>query len=182
MNPSLTDAADVVAFWRGAGPQHWFKKDPAFDAGFRDRFLALHEQAAAGQLDGWASSAEGALALLILLDQFPRNAFRDTARMYATDAIAGRIARAALDRGLDLEVPEDLRNFMYLPLMHSEDPQDHLLCVAKTATLGEDAQRFALHHQDIIRRFGRFPHRNAVLGRASTPQEEEFMAQGGFSG
>ena len=182
MNPSPTDAADVVDFWRTAGPQRWFKKDPAFDSEFRDRFLGLHEQAAASQVDGWASGAEGALALLILLDQFPRNAFRDTARMYATDALAARIARAALDRGLDLEVPEELRNFMYLPLMHSEDPQDHMLCVAKTASLGEDAQRFALHHQDIIRRFGRFPHRNAVLGRASTPQEEEFMAQGGFSG
>jgi uncharacterized protein (DUF924 family) len=177
-----TAPADVVDFWRAAGPPRWFSKDPAFDAGFRDRFLGLHEQAAAGQLDGWAASADGALALLILLDQFPRNAFRDTARMYATDALAGRIARAALDRGLDLQVPQDLRNFMYLPLMHSEDPQDHVLCVAKTATLGEDTQRFALHHQDIIRRFGRFPHRNAVLGRASTPEEQEFMAQGGFAG
>ena len=182
MNTSPADAADVVDFWRTAGPQRWFKKDPAFDARFRDRFLGLHERAAAGRSDGWMSSAEGALALLILLDQFPRNAFRDTARMYATDAMARRIARAALDRGLDLEVPEDLRNFMYLPLMHSEDPQDHVLCVTKTATLGEDAQRFALHHQDVIRRFGRFPHRNALLGRASTPQEEEFIAQGGFAG
>jgi uncharacterized protein (DUF924 family) len=182
MNPSPADAADVVDFWRTAGPQRWFKKDAAFDGRFRDRFLGLHEQAAAGQLDGWASSAEGALALLILLDQFPRNAFRDTARMYATDALAGRIARAALDRGLDLEVPEDLRNFMYLPLMHSEDPLDQARCVAKTAALGEDAQRYPLHHQDIIRRLGRFPHRNALLGRPSTPQEEEFLAQGGFSG
>jgi uncharacterized protein (DUF924 family) len=182
MNHPPADAAEVVAFWRAAGPQRWFKKDPAFDAGFRDRFFKLHQRAAAGELDGWAASPEGALGLLLLLDQFPRNAFRDTARMYATDAIAGRIARAALDRRLDLEVPRELRNFMYLPLMHAEDPEDQALSVAKTAALGDDACRFALHHQDIIRRFGRFPHRNALLGRASTPQETQFMAQGGFSG
>lgn len=182
MNTPHAEAAEVLAFWRAAGPPRWFKKDPAFDAEFRDRFLGLHERAAAGELDGWADGAEGALALLILLDQLPRNAFRDTARMYATDAMARRIARTAMDRGLDLEVPQQLRNFMYLPLMHSEDPQDQALCVGKTAALGEEAHRFALHHQDIIRRFGRFPHRNAVLGRTSTAQEQQFMAQGGFSG
>ena len=182
MKTESAEAAEVVAFWRAAGPPRWFKKDPAFDAEFRERFLTLHQRAAAGELDGWAASAEGALALVILLDQFPRNAFRDTARMYATDAMAGRIARSALERGLDLEVPEELRNFMYLPLMHSEDPRDHDLCAQKTAALGGEAHRFALHHQDIIRRFGRFPHRNALLGRASTREEEAFMAQGGFAG
>lgn len=182
MNPTAPEAADVIAFWRAAGPQRWFKKDAAFDAGFRERFLALHERAASGELDSWAATGEGALALLILLDQFPRNAFRDTARMYATDAQARRIAHEAVDRQLDLEVPQELRNFMYLPLMHSEQPSDHDLCVAKTAALGEDAQRFALHHRDIIRRFGRFPHRNAVLGRASTEEERRFIAEGGFPG
>ena len=182
MNSLPAEAAAVLAFWRAAGPKRWFKKDPAFDAEFRQRFLPLHERAAAGELDDWAASAEGALALLILLDQFPRNAFRGTARMYATDPQARRIARSALDRGLDFQVADELRNFMYLPLSHSEDPQDHMLCVVKTAALGDEAQRFAVLHQDIIRRFGRFPHRNAVLGRPSSPQEEEFMAQGGFSG
>ena len=118
---------------------------------------------------------------MILLDQFPRNAFRGTARMFATDPLARRIARSALDRGLDLQVPDELRNFMYLPLSHSEDPTTTCR-VVKTAALGDEAQRFAVLHQDIIRRFGRFPHRNAVLGRPSSPQEEEFMAQGGFSG
>ena len=182
MKTESAEAAEVVAFWRAAGPPRWFRKDSAFDAEFRERFLTLHQRAAGGELDGWAASAEGALALVILLDQFPRNAFRDTARMYATDAMAGRIARSALERGLDLEVLQELRNFMYLPLMHSEDPPDHDLCTQKTAALGGEAHRFALHHQDIIRRFGRFPHRNALLGRASTREEEAFMAQGGFSG
>jgi uncharacterized protein (DUF924 family) len=175
-------AADVIAFWREAGPRRWFKKNAAFDADFRDRFLALHERAATGELDAWAQTAEGALALLILLDQFPRNAFRDSARMYATDAQARRIARLALEHQLDLQVPRELRNFMYLPLSHSEHPADHELCVARAGALGKDEQRYALLHQDIIRRFGRFPHRNALLGRASTQEEERFLAEGGFSG
>ncbi len=172
----------VIEFWRQAGPQRWFAKDAAFDAQFRTRFLALHERAAGGQLDGWASNAPGALALLILLDQFPRNAFRGSARMYATDPQARRIARLALERDLDAQVPTDLRNFMYLPLMHSEDPADQQLCVAKTAPLGGEAHRFALHHRDIVLRFGRFPHRNGVLGRTSTDEERRFIADGGFAG
>ena len=182
VNTAIAQAAAVAVFWRDAGPQRWFKKDAAFDAEFRDRFLALHERAAAGELDGWAANAEGALALLILLDQFPRNAFRGTARMFATDSHARRIAQAALRRHLDRELPQELRNFMYLPLMHSEDAKDQDLCVSKTAALGGEPHRFALHHQDIIRRFGRFPHRNALLGRTSTPAEEQFMDEGGFSG
>lgn len=176
-------ATALVEFWRAAGPQRWFRKDAAFDADFRDRFLALHEQAATGQLDHWAGDADGALALVLLLDQFPRNAFRGTSRMYATDAQARRIARTALAQHLDQAVPQDLRNFLYLPLMHSEDPADQALCVAKTATLDDgEPHRFALHHQDIIRRFGRFPHRNALLGRSSTADELQFIADGGFSG
>lgn len=182
MNDTPEDAAAVVGFWRDAGPARWFRKDEAFDAQFRERFLALHERAAAGDLDGWAASAEGALALLILLDQFPRNAFRGSARMYATDGQARRIARGALARGLDRQVPLDLRNFMYLPLMHAEDAADQELSVAKTAALGGEPHRFALHHRDVIRRFGRFPHRNALLGRESTGEELQFLADGGFSG
>lgn len=175
-------AAAVVAFWRDAGPKRWFRKDAAFDTDFRDRFLALHERAAAGELDDWLATADGALALLILLDQFPRNAFRGTPRMYASDAQARRIARIALKRELDQQVPIELRNFMYLPFMHSEDPADQEVSVAQTAALGGEPHRFALHHQDIIRRFGRFPHRNAVLGRTSTAEEERFIAEGGFAG
>lgn len=176
------EAAEVLAFWKAAGPARWFSKDPAFDAAFRSRFLALHEQAAAGALDAWAETAEGTLALLILLDQFPRNAFRGSARMYATDPQARRIARDAVAHGRDAEVPLELRNFMVLPLMHSEDARDQALSVAGTAGLSGEAHRYAVHHQDIIRRFGRFPHRNALLGRTSTPEEERFIAEGGFAG
>lgn len=172
----------VIAFWREAGPGRWFRKDPAFDAEFSRRFLALHEKAASGALDTWADTADGALAVLILLDQFPRNAFRGTARMYATDPQARRIAHAALARGLDAEISRDLRNFMFVPLMHSEDAEDHAVSVDKNAALGGESHRFALHHQDIIRRFGRFPHRNALLGRESTPEEERFLAEGGYTG
>jgi len=175
-------AATVIDFWREAGPARWFRKDAAFDQEFRDRCLALHQRAAAGEFDHWADDPQGALALLILLDQFPRNAFRGSARMYATDDRARRIARAALERRLDRAVAQELRNFMYLPLMHSEDPQDQERSVAMTAALGGEPHRFALHHRDIIRRFGRFPHRNAVLGRASTLEEEQFIAAGGFAG
>ncbi len=175
-------AAAVVRFWRDAGPARWFRKDDAFDERFRERFLALHERAAAGELDHQAAAPEGALALLILLDQFPRNAFRGSARMYATDAQAQRIARAALAQGLDAQVPLELRNFMYLPLMHAENAADQQLSVLKTAALGGEPQRIALHHQDIIGRFGRFPHRNELLGRPSTEAELQFLAQGGFRG
>ena len=180
--PDAELVADVVGFWDAAGPQRWFRKDEAFDEAFRQRFGPLHERAAQGELDPWGRTADGALALLILLDQFPRNAFRGCARMYATDPQARRIARQAIAAGLDLQVPERLRNFMYLPLMHSEDAGDHALCVRKTEALGGDAHRFAQHHATIVERFGRFPHRNAVLGRQSTAEEAQFIAQGGFAG
>jgi uncharacterized protein (DUF924 family) len=182
MNSIHPEADSLVAFWQQAGPAKWFRKDEAFDAGFRQRFLGLHEQAAAGALDDWQDEPAGTLALLILLDQFPRNAFRGTARVYATDAQALGVALAAIARGDDQRVPEDLRGFMLLPLMHSEDPADQALCVQKSEALGGETHRYALHHQGIIRRFGRFPHRNAVLGRTSTADEERFLAEGGFSG
>jgi uncharacterized protein (DUF924 family) len=175
-------AAALIDFWRDAGPKRWFTPDAAFDERFRARFLALHERAAAGELDDWLGTPGGALALAILLDQFPRNAFRGTPRMYATDAQARRVARIALERGHDAQVPQELRNFLYLPFMHSEDAADHETSVAKTAALGGEPQRYALHHRDIVTRFGRFPHRNAILGRASTADEERFLAEGGFRG
>lgn len=174
--------ADVLAFWTEAGPRRWFRKDAAFDARFRERFLAAHEAAARAELDGWAASAEGALALLILLDQFPRNAFRDSARMFATDAQAREVARGALARCLDTQVDPELRNFFYLPFMHSEEVADLERCVELTRCIGGDPHRYAQHHLDIVRRFGRFPHRNAVLGRASTPEELRFLDEGGFAG
>ncbi len=174
--------AEVVAFWRDAGPKRWFRKDAAFDTEFRTRFLAAHEAAAAGALATWEDHAEGALALLILLDQLPRNAFRDTARMFATDAQALQLARRAIAAGFDLQVEAQLRNFFYLPFMHSEDLADQEQAVALTAPLGGEPHRFAVLHRDIIERFGRFPHRNPLLGRSTTAGEQGFLDAGGFSG
>lgn len=173
---------DIIAFWRDAGPERWFRKDEAFDAQFRARFLAAHEAAARGELDAWASQAPGALALVILLDQFPRNAFRASPRMYATDAKARDVALAAIEAGFDLQVAQQLRPFLYLPLMHSERLEDHDRCVALAQPIGGEHYRYAQHHRSIIERFGRFPHRNAILGRANTPEEAKFLEEGGFGG
>lgn len=181
---SLLDvsAQDVLHFWREAGPSRWFRKDDAFDELFRRRFLAAHEAALRGELDAWAGDAQGALALLILLDQFPRNAFRHTPRMYESDSKARAVARQALHAGFDGEVEEDLRNFFYLPLMHSEQLLDQDLAVELTQKLGGESLRFAIVHRDIIEKFGRFPHRNELLGRTPTPEEQRFLDDGGFAG
>ena len=174
---------DVIGFWRQAGPEKWFKKVAAFDEAIRLKFEPTHHRAARGEYDGWAETAEGALALLILLDQFPRNLFRAEAHQFATDPKARKIARAAIERGFDREVEPILRNFFYLPFEHSEDPADQDYAVALCAESGvADDLKWAVLHRDIIARFGRFPHRNACLGRETTPEEQEFLDEGGFSG
>ncbi|MBX3659377.1 MAG: DUF924 family protein [Ramlibacter sp.] len=182
MPPTLPSVSDVIHFWREAGPSKWFRKDEAFDTAFRNRFLAAHEAAVRGELSAWSTTADGALALLVLLDQFPRNAFRGTARMFATDAQARDVARAALAAGQDQQTDEALRNFFYLPFMHSEDPSDQDLAEELTRPLDPENHKFAVIHRDIIRKYGRFPHRNAVLGRATTPDEQQFLDDGGFAG
>jgi uncharacterized protein (DUF924 family) len=176
------DPREVLRFWQEAGPERWFRRDDDFDARFRERFGTAHEAAAAGRLFSWEETPEGALALVLLLDQFPRNAFRGTPRMYATDALARNAARAAIAAGHDLRVDAQLRPFFYLPLMHSEDLPDLERCVALNQELGGEHLRFARHHRDIVARFGRFPHRNALLGRRSSQDEEAFLAEGGFGG
>jgi uncharacterized protein (DUF924 family) len=173
---------DVLAFWREAGPARWFRKDDVFDREFRDRFVLAHEAALRGELDDWRADAQGALALLILLDQFPRNAFRGRARMFESDEKARAIAQEAIDAGFDKDFEPDLRNFFYLPLMHSEDLADQDRAVQLARGLGGEPLRYALMHRDIIEKFGRFPHRNDVLGRACTPEERKFLADGGFAG
>ena len=179
----MTQAAEIVAFWREAGPKRWFEKDDAFDAEIRQRFLAAHEAAATGQLTDWEQSAEGALALLILLDQFPRNMFRNDARAFATDPLARSIAAGALVRGFDAQAAPEMRGFFYLPFEHSELLADQERAVAFYTAAGDaDGLKWAELHADIIRRFGRFPHRNAVLGRVSTPDEQAFLDGGGFAG
>ena len=176
--------SDVVAFWKEAGPDKWFAKDEAFDALFRRRFHDAHVAAARRELDHWAETAEGSLALLILLDQFPRNSFRGTGHAFATDPLARTFARRALDAGHDLQVSNDLRRFFYLPLQHSEDlaDQDRQVELFQTRMEREPNDRWAEHHRDVIARFGRFPHRNPALGRETTAEEAEFLKADGFTG
>jgi uncharacterized protein (DUF924 family) len=176
------DAANVVAFWRRAGPRQWFSKSPAFDRDFHDRFLALHMAAAGRQLDNWEATPDGALALLILLDQFPRNAFRGTAHMYATDPLARCFACRMVTAGFDKQVDHAMRLFCYLPFAHSEDIDDQHRSVALHEALGRPWLDHALGHREIIERFGRFPHRNAILCRNTTPEERRFLSKGGFAG
>jgi uncharacterized protein (DUF924 family) len=176
-------AADVVSFWREAGPKAWFKKDDAFDEEIRRRFLKTHEAAVAGKLTDWEQSAEGALALLILLDQFPRNMFRGQARMFASDPLARAVAAGAIVRGFDAQADKAMRCFFYLPFEHSEDMADQARGVAFFKAADDaDNVKWAELHADIIARFGRFPHRNAVLGRVTTPEEQAFLDGGGFAG
>jgi uncharacterized protein (DUF924 family) len=178
----ITEAAAVVAFWREAGPGLWFAKDEAFDRRFRERFLPLHEAAARGELAAWLVTTDGAFALMVLLDQFPRNAFRGTPRMYATDALAREVADAAIKAGHDRAAPTELQLFFYLPFGHSEDLADQERSVALTRRLGQPTLSHAEHHRDIIRRFGRFPHRNPLLRRPMRPEEQRFLDEGGFAG
>ena len=172
----------VVTFWREAGPALWFAKDEQFDARFRERFLRDHEAAARGELTQWQATPEGALALVILLDQFPRNAFRDTPRMYDTDAMARKVANTAFAAGYDQKLPRELQKFFVLPFAHSEDLADQERSVALARRIGPEDLAHAEHHRDIVRRFGRFPHRNAILGRESTPEEKHYLDNGGYSG
>lgn len=178
-SPILPQA--VVAFWREAGPAKWFAKNDSFDRDFIARFHDAHMAAARREFDHWMESVEGALALLILLDQFPRNAFRGTAHMFATDALALSIARAAIAHGHDQAVDAALRVFFYLPFEHSELLAEQERAVALCEGMGDYA-RYAVIHRDVIARFGRFPHRNAALGRETTMDEQTFLAAGGFAG
>lgn len=173
----------VCEFWESAGPERWFARNESFDAQFRQRFLELHQAAARRECEHWIEHADGALALLILLDQFPRNGFRGSAHAYATDGLARHYARRALQAGHDRAVAPALRMFFYLPFEHSEDAADQARSVELHRTLpGADAAEWALLHQQVIARFGRFPHRNAVLGRDTTPEEQRFLDEGGFAG
>ena len=176
-------AAQLVAFWREAGPKKWFLKDEAFDASIRERFATLHARAAAGELEHWGETPEGTLALFLLLDQFSRNLYRGSAQAFAQDERARRIARHAIEAGFDLEVDPAVRTFFYLPFEHSEAIADQELCVRLSHQLSDrDLLRWARIHEEIIRRFGRFPHRNKALGRHTTPAEQTFLDGGGFAG
>jgi uncharacterized protein (DUF924 family) len=180
---SANSAADVLAFWRAAGAAKWFKKDAAFDAEIASRFQVLWRDAADGALADWEAAPEPALSLVLVLDQFPRNMFRGKADAFATDALARAVAERAIARGLDRQVPTSERQFFYLPFEHSESLADQERAVALMGTLDNpDLTRWAELHAEVIRRFGRFPHRNSVLGRASTREEQAFLDAGGFAG
>jgi uncharacterized protein (DUF924 family) len=174
---------DVVSFWREAGPAKWFAKDDAFDATCRTRFMGAWERAGRGELAAWEKTPEGALALVLLLDQMPRNMFRNDPRTWSTDPQALAAATRALDKGFDAKVGEDLRAFLYLPFEHAEDLPAQDLSLVLFEKLGAAEQlKWARHHHAIIARFGRFPHRNAILGRTSTPDELAYLEEDDFRG
>jgi len=173
----------VLTFWRKAGPKKWFVKDAGFDRQIRVRFLPTYNAAAAGALSHWERTPQGSLALAIVLDQFPRNMFRNSARAFAADPLARGVARRAIAKGYDRMVARDERAFFYLPFEHSESMADQERSVALFRSTGNaELVKWAVLHADIIRRFGRFPHRNDPLGRDTTEAERAFLAGGGFSG
>ncbi|MCG6877327.1 MAG: DUF924 domain-containing protein [Betaproteobacteria bacterium] len=183
---------DVLRFWfgepgsgeRGRPRKAWFVKSPEFDAEIRDRFFGTYEQAEAGQLDAWQDTPLAALALVVVLDQFPRNMFRGIPRAFATDARALAVARGIVERGFDVAYVPVERAFAYLPFEHAEDIAMQRRSLALFAKLppcssSESYMDYARRHHDVIARFGRFPHRNEILGRASTPEEKAFLNQPG---
>ena len=179
---SAVGPADVIAFWRDAGPDKWFKKDAEFDRAIAGRFAAVHDEAAAGHKQDWAKTPGGALALILVLDQFSRNMFRGTAKSFAQDEMACGVAREAVDAGFDTHVAPDLRFFFYMPFMHAESIVDQERCVRFLHAIAPSNLTYARDHERIIRRFGRFPHRNPIVGRHMTPAEQAFLDGGGFGG
>jgi uncharacterized protein (DUF924 family) len=188
------DATALIDFWFGPprSPTRfkqrdvWFQVDPVFDGQLRDRFGALQARAAMGRCARWIGEAEPCLALVLLFDQLPRNLFRGTAQAFATDTLARTTAKSAIQHGFDRSLPAAWRQFLYLPFGHSEHPGDQTVSVTLATALARDpafaeALDFAQRHQAIIARFGRFPHRNAALGRVSTPEEEAFLKEPGSS-
>jgi uncharacterized protein (DUF924 family) len=181
--PENISPADIVTFWREAGNDRWWKKNDAFDATIRLRFLGLWDEARAGGLSSWRASDDGLLALVIVLDQFPRNMFRGDPLTYATDPLAREVASQAIAEGADQRVDQALQQFLYMPFMHSEALTDQERGVALFAASGEpENAKHAQGHADIVRRFGRFPHRNRILGRTTTEAEQKFLEDGGFPG
>ncbi|MEE8294930.1 MAG: DUF924 family protein [Sphingomonadales bacterium] len=175
------EADMVLHFWfEECEPVKWWKKDPDFDYEIKERFKYLMSKAEKGKLDNWADAPKTALALILLLDQFPRNAFRDTPQAFATDKKARSLTRIMLRRGHLEELSLNECIFSIMPLEHSENKVDQELCVELIGALGsENYLNYALAHKKVIDRFGRFPHRNAILGRANTPEEEEYLNQPG---
>ena len=182
--PAAKDIDDVLHFWFvETKPFQWYRRDAAFDGLCRRRFGELHQRAARGRLNAWRARAGGALALIILLDQFSRNLFRDTPDAFACDAMALDIAEGAIRRRFDFRFGAKERAFFYMPFMHSEDlsVQERSVALFKARLPGSMNVPYAVEHHAIVKRFSRFPHRNKVLGRVSTPEEIAFLKGGGFN-
>ncbi|MEZ5871237.1 MAG: DUF924 family protein [Nitratireductor sp.] len=178
----MMDHQQVLDFWRSIGPEGWFRRNDVVDEAIRTKFGALHQQAAAGGLASWGNEASPALALVIVLDQFSRNMFRNDPRAFAQDELACEIASAALAAGYDREVAPDLGTFFFMPFMHSERIAEQERCVRLFHAANEpESLKYAKTHRDVVRRFGRFPHRNPALGRHTTDAERAFLDGGGFS-
>lgn len=182
----MSTVDEVLSFWVDEiGPQGWYAQDEALDARIRATYQPLWEKARAGRLSRWASCARGALAYIIVTDQFPRNMFRGDARSFATDDLARQVAARACHLGFDCQVAEPQRQFFYLPLMHSESQMDQdravRMFLLRMPETGASNLLHARAHRAVIREFGRFPYRNAALGRATSEREQVFLDQGGYS-
>ena len=182
---AFADPGPVLDFWlREVGETGWYRSPEGLDETMRARFTGLCLEARAGRLSRWAATARGALALILLLDQFPRNIWRGTAEAHAGDARGLTVAKHAIGRGFDLATPEPERQFFYLPLEHSESLADQerslRLFLMRMPSLPEEGYRAIIGHRDVIRRFGRFPSRNAVLGRRDTGAEIAYRAERGY--
>ena len=176
-------AADVITFWfETIEPKQWWVKDTKFDQHIAQNFGGLHRAVVAAECSSWRADAEGSLAEIIVLDQFSRNMFRDTAQAFAYDPMALALAQVAIEKGFDQSLPPVQRSFLYMPFMHSESAKIHQEAVVLFESLGNESNfDFELKHKAIIDRFGRYPHRNTVLGRESTEEELEFLKQAGSS-
>ncbi len=181
----MSTVDEVISFWIDeVGPDGWYAMDDALDAKIRERYQGLWEKARDGRLQRWAGCPRGALAFIIVTDQFPRNMFRNDPRAFATDSLARQVAARGCHLGYDRKTPEPQRQFFYLPLMHSESQMDQdravRMFLLRMPDTGASNLLHARAHRAVIREFGRFPYRNAALGRETTDREEKFLAQGGY--
>ena len=176
-------ANEILKFWQEAGPSAWWRKNVEFDEQIVNRFSDLHEQARLRQLDHWCDNPQSCLAVILVLDQFSRNMFRNSPKTFAQDEYALELAKYGVENGYDTAQNHALFGFFHLPFMHSEVLDDQQQCVELIRKGGnEGSLKAAIEHEEIIKRFGRFPHRNIVLGRKTTAEEQEFLDGGGFSG
>ena len=174
-------ASEIIKFWQEAGPEKWFVSDPAFDTQIQALYAEAPEQALCGAYDKWLDEPEKSLALILILDQFPRNLYRKNAKAYLFDEAAKAKAGIAISKGCDQAFTLPLKRFFYLPYMHSENKEDQLYCIELCEKANDpDGVKYGQIHLDVIEKFNRFPHRNEALGRQSTPEELVFLEQGGF--